>query len=405
MSLEERLSAASRFLVQSPPGEINDVFTDLLALVGDDSALEHAILPALRQYNLDQYVVAPAPARDERPGPRGAKVVVTPDSPLEAEPDARDDRHVDWRNRQTFAFDHMKAATSDAQEISRQDLYDDATLEILDAVDKVFDKHVQNHYHDAVSALYPLEDERYPAPPPPPAASRVPVVPQEPEQEVEPAQREEEGASLAQGLPESAQESADVAAETAEVAEQMTSDETAAEAEGDSVPMDVGTPAAAQPEAEAQPEPAAEAEAEVEVERPLKTSRLFALYLVGNKYNPNNYWTGRWRSKYVLDYETGQLDGTAQVNIHYYEQGNVQLATTLYSSERLDASPSPEQVVASIKQSEQTFATSLSSTYSELSDETFKGLRRALPKTRSKIDWNKAGGYRLGHELGGGQAP
>ena len=37
-----------------------------------------------------------------------------------------------------------------------------------------------------------------------------------------------------------------------------------------------------------------------------------------------------------------------------------------------------------------------------MSEEAFKGLRRALPKTRSKVDWNKAGGYRLGAELGGG---
>ena len=84
--------------------------------------------------------------------------------------------------------------------------------------------------------------------------------------------------------------------------------------------------------------------------------------------------------------------------------GNVQLSTTLHSSAQLSPSPSPEQIIASLKSSEQTFSTSLSSAYSELSDETFKGLRRALPKTRSKIDWNKAGGYRLGAELGGGSA-
>lgn len=82
--------------------------------------------------------------------------------------------------------------------------------------------------------------------------------------------------------------------------------------------------------------------------------------------------------------------------------GNVQLSTELHSTTELGPNPSAQQVVAAIKASEQQFATSLATTYSQLSDETFRGLRRALPKTRSKIDWHKAGGYRLGAELGGG---
>lgn len=189
-----------------------------------------------------------------------------------------------------------------------------------------------------------------------------------------------------------------------------------------------------------------------------RPSNRFGLYFVGHKYSPNNYWcvtpshkiscasakeekrltpvvsrTGRWRSTYSLDQVTGVLEGTAQVNIHYYEQGalprlgpaesklecaasltslalartqrkpgNVQLSTTFKSTSTLGATPSPEAVIASIKSSESAFQRQLGETYSELADASFRGLRRALPKTRSKLDWDRAVGYKLGRELGAG---
>ncbi|GEM12872.1 hypothetical protein Rt10032_c33g6889 [Rhodotorula toruloides] len=86
--------------------------------------------------------------------------------------------------------------------------------------------------------------------------------------------------------------------------------------------------------------------------------------------------TGRWRSTYQLDYANGTLEGTAQINIHYYEQGNVQLSTTLKSSATLSSSPSPESVVASIKATESSLQRQLGETYNELSDASFRGLRR-----------------------------
>ena len=58
----------------------------------------------------------------------------------------------------------------------------------------------------------------------------------------------------------------------------------------------------------------------------------FVIQIVANKYNPPNYWSGRWRSEYVLDLDKGEARGTVLINVHYYEQGNVRTTILDYHS-------------------------------------------------------------------------
>jgi len=92
------------------------------------------------------------------------------------------------------------------------------------------------------------------------------------------------------------------------------------------------------------------------------------------------------------------------VSVHYYEQGNVQLESTypisitLPPSVNTEASSAPK-ILALIEDAERKYQTTLSNTYHDLGEKAFKGLRRALPLTRQKIDWDKVLGYKLGAEL------
>jgi capping protein alpha len=51
---------------------------------------------------------------------------------------------------------------------------------------------------------------------------------------------------------------------------------------------------------------------------------------------------------------------------------------------------SASKILALIEDEEGKYQTSLNDTYHEMGEKTFKGLRRALPMTRQKLDWDKA---------------
>lgn len=127
-------------------------------------------------------------------------------------------------------------------------------------------------------------------------------------------------------------------------------------------------------------------------------SEKIAIIIVSTKYNPSNFWNGDWTSEYIYDLNSKELKGQIDVQVHYYEDGNVRFK----SSKDVTVS-SASDVVKAIQQVESEFETSLDSSFSELNEKQFKTLRRRLPITRSKVNWGKAiGSYRLGRDAAQG---
>jgi len=257
--------------------------SDVRNIISDDDLLQEGVLPALREYNLAQFITVDVPGTDHQSIVSEAAKVHTSDEDAE-------ERFMDPRSKTSYMFDHLTLEASSPQTIEPDTQSEPFRL----ALETSTIAYLSSHFLDGVGSVFSTE----------------------------------------------------------------------------------GNP-----------------------------NRL-VVQIVANKYNPTNYWSGRWRSEYVIDLNENKVSGKIFVNVHYYEQGNVQLSTTHDISFTLPSaivtSPpnaSASKILALIEEEERKYQTSLNDTYSEMGEKTFKGLRRALPLTRQKLDWDKVLGYKLGAEL------
>lgn len=284
MDAKERIETASNFLLQSPPGEINDVLNDVRNIISDDDSLQDGIQSTLREYNLEQFITVDVPGAQHQTLISRAAILSTEEGSKE--------RFLDPRSKTSFLFDHLGLEASDSQPYEP-----DADAEAFrSALETATSAYLSSHFVEGVAAVF--------------------VTPDAPNK--------------------------------------------------------------------------------------------FTVQIVSNKYNPNNYWSGRWRSEYAVDLSDSTVVGKIMLNVHYYEQGNVQLNTTHNITIALPAAivtsapaAAASKILALIDFEETKYQTSLNDTYSEMGEKTFKALRRALPMTRQKLDWDKVLGYKIGAEISG----
>jgi len=113
-----------------------------------------------------------------------------------------------------------------------------------------------------------------------------------------------------------------------------------------------------------------------------------------SKFNPNNFWNGRWRSVWQCTFSgSGKitLTGNIRLQVHYYEDGNVQLVSNTEkqgSANGGDAKTAAVNAIKQISRIEAEFQEALNQSYNVMGDTTFKALRRMLPITKKKMDWD-----------------
>ncbi|KAI5778185.1 F-actin-capping protein-like protein subunit alpha-1 [Geopyxis carbonaria] len=279
MQQSEATEIASGFILDAPPGELQDVMADVKSLIGNEDSILKELQPSVEKYNKEQLITIVLPGSSQR-------VIVSEFNELS------NGRFFDVESQSSWVFDHTSQKASDVQsyacESQNADTMSKCCFPRRKSILHSLAPHVQEHYPSSpASGVYPTSDDS--------------------------------------GI---------------------------------------------------------------------------AIVIVGNKYSPGNYWNGRWRSIYIFHPSTNSLSGEIKVDVHYYEDGNVRLLTTKAVS-ITTSTGSATEVVKLIAAEEKSYQQELNSAFGRLSEGAFKNLRRQLPITRQKIDWEKIGSYRLGQDIGG----
>ena len=107
--------------------------------------------------------------------------------------------------------------------------------------------------------------------------------------------------------------------------------------------------------------------------------------------NLKSFWSGEWLSTWEMNTSSKQIAGTLRANTYYYEEGNIQFSLdTKFNGNASggDNNAIAQSLVEFIKNSENSVQLELEKVYDELSENYIKPLRRKLPITGTKMNWN-----------------
>ncbi|KAE9421834.1 hypothetical protein Angca_003062, partial [Angiostrongylus cantonensis] len=131
----------------------------------------------------------------------------------------------------------------------------------------------------------------------------------------------------------------------------------------------------------------------------------FTLCIESHQFQPKNFCNGRWRSEWKIPVGDGkigaqELIGNVKVQVHYYEDGNVQLFSEKDFNVKIqitsDVDKTAKDILQCIRDEEGKYQHAVQENYASMSDNTFKALRRQLPVIRAKMDWHKASSISFG---------
>jgi len=121
-------------------------------------------------------------------------------------------------------------------------------------------------------------------------------------------------------------------------------------------------------------------------------SNVILININGELTNISNFKSGRFSSSWTVNPASSSISGEIKVHAHIFEDGNVQLqqskAYPLITLRGSSESELASSVVAFIQSSETALQEGLEEMYRTMNEETLKSIRRIMPFTRTKMEWN-----------------
>jgi hypothetical protein len=118
------------------------------------------------------------------------------------------------------------------------------------------------------------------------------------------------------------------------------------------------------------------------------------LLISAHNYNYKNFWSGEWLSFWQLKKSSDAFEiiGDIKISTYYYEEGNVQfkLSNSFMGKTTTNKhdNESADQVINFIMKSENKIQEDLEKVYDDLSENYLKPLRRRIPFTGQRMNWN-----------------
>ncbi|KAL0482316.1 hypothetical protein AKO1_012937 [Acrasis kona] len=262
LSDEDTIRIARHFLLSSPPGEFEDVLSDVRELIGNDDLLNKGAFDIFHTYNIEQLIPVDVPGKDY-------KIILSKYSEIEPT------KYLDSRSNQVLTVDHTKGVVTEAE--PRDEELSADVKKRVENLQKGVDAYVADHYLSGLATVFPSQDN----------------------------------------------------------------------------------------------------------------DKEYIICITASKFNETNFWSGRWRSVYRVTFQDGdkvKISGSMKVNVHYYENGNVQLNTNKEYGETVDGSDIATEIGKVLRKAEGNFQTQIDTQCANLG-ETFKGLRKRLPITGNLFDF------------------
>jgi capping protein alpha len=145
LSKEDILRIVRHFLLSSPPGEFEDVLSDVRELVKDDDLLNKGALDIFHTYNIEQLIPVDVPGTNH-------KVILCKYGEID------ENHYLDPRTNKILTVNHAKGIATEVTDSDK--IEDEDVKKKRESIQKAIDDYVADHYFSGISTVFSSQESK-----------------------------------------------------------------------------------------------------------------------------------------------------------------------------------------------------------------------------------------------------